>query len=98
MAAGSAPEERAPDAIAADAAQAAPPRYYEWAKLMRRAFDIDVLACPRCGGRLRLLGLIEDPHAVRAILESLTISADLADRAPPEIAMRAELTVGGASR
>ncbi len=22
---------------------------------MRRAFDIDVLVCPRCGGRLRLL-------------------------------------------
>jgi len=30
---------------------------------MRRAFDIDVLACPRCGGRLRLLGTIEDPAA-----------------------------------
>jgi hypothetical protein len=25
-------------------------RYWAWADLMRRAFDIDVLACPRCGG------------------------------------------------
>jgi len=30
-----------------------------WADLMRRAFDEDVLACPRCGGRLRLLALLE---------------------------------------
>ena len=26
---------------------------------MRHAFDIDVLACPRCGGRLRLVATIE---------------------------------------
>jgi hypothetical protein len=30
-------------------------RHWAWADLMRRAFDIDVLACPRCGGRLRLI-------------------------------------------
>jgi hypothetical protein len=34
---------------------------------MRRAFDIDVLACPRCGGRLRLIAAVEDPEAIRAI-------------------------------
>jgi len=26
-----------------------------WATLMRRTFAIDTLACPACGGRLRLL-------------------------------------------
>lgn len=31
-------------------------------------FDIDVLACQRCGGRLRLIALVEDPAAIRAIL------------------------------
>ncbi len=30
-----------------------------WAALMARTFGIDVLACPRCGGRLRLIALIE---------------------------------------
>ncbi len=34
-----------------DAPLATPPRHWAWANLMRRAFDIDVLACPRCGGR-----------------------------------------------
>ena len=52
-------------------------RHWAWANLMRRAFDIDVLACPRCGGRLRLLGTIEDPVAIRAILDSLAVSAAL---------------------
>jgi hypothetical protein len=35
---------------------------------MRRAFAIDVLACPRCGGRLRMVGAVEDPVAIREIL------------------------------
>ena len=30
------------------------PRAWTWAALMHRAFAIDVLACPDCGGRLRL--------------------------------------------
>jgi hypothetical protein len=35
---------------------------------MRRAFAIDVLACPRCGGRLRVIATVEDLVAVRQIL------------------------------
>ena len=50
---------------------------------MRRAFDIDVLACPRCGGRLRLIATVEDPDAVSAILAALAESRALAERAPP---------------
>ena len=29
-----------------------------WADLMRRSLGLDVLACPRCGGRLRLIALM----------------------------------------
>jgi hypothetical protein len=53
---------------------------------MRRAFDLDVLACPRCGGRLRLLGTIEDPVAIRAILDNLAVSSSALDRPPPAAA------------
>jgi hypothetical protein len=49
----------------------APPRYWAWADLMRRAFDVDVLACPRCGGRMRLIATIEDPRVIRRILAHL---------------------------
>jgi uncharacterized protein YbaR (Trm112 family) len=50
---------------------------------MRRAFDIDVLACPRCGGRLRLIATVEDPDGIRAILAAVAGSGNLAERAPP---------------
>jgi hypothetical protein len=33
---------------------------------MRRTFDIDVLACPRRAGRLRLIATVEDPDAIFA--------------------------------
>ena len=59
------------------------PRHWEWAHLMRRAFNIDVLACPQCGGRLRVIATVEDPGATRAILAALARSRERADRAPP---------------
>jgi hypothetical protein len=53
---------------------------------MRRAFDIDVLARPRGGARLRLVATIEDPDAIRAILAALGLSGQRLDRAPPLVA------------
>lgn len=41
-----------------------------------RKFEIDVLACPGCGGRLRLLATIEDPTVARNILAHLGISTE----------------------
>jgi Putative transposase len=39
-----------------------------WAGLMHRAFAIDVLTCPHCGGRLRLIATLHDPAVIRKIL------------------------------
>jgi hypothetical protein len=50
---------------------------------MRRAFDLDVEACPTCGGRLRLIATIVDPRTIRALLLSFGVRAEVADRAPP---------------
>jgi hypothetical protein len=48
----------------------------DWATLLRRSFDVDVLACAQCGGRLRLLGEVTDAAAVRVVLESLRLPTD----------------------
>ena len=61
-----------------DSAAAPGSRHWAWADRMRRAFDIDVLACSRCGGRLRLMGTVEDPDAIRAILAAVAVSRELA--------------------
>jgi len=55
---GSPPVSPASDGVAANAAPRSPPgyrrpTYFSWADLLRRTFEIDVLACPDCGGKLR---------------------------------------------
>jgi hypothetical protein len=62
----------------------APPtaRRYRWAELLRRTFDIDVLACPRCGGRLVLIALIEQPEVIARILGHLGLPSELPRPAP----------------
>jgi Putative transposase/Transposase zinc-binding domain len=58
------------------------PRYRSWAELMRRAFDTDVLACPKCGGRMVLLATIEDPVVISRILTHLGLSHENGDPLP----------------
>jgi hypothetical protein len=48
----------------------------DWATLLRRTWDIDVLACAKCGGRLRVLGCITDPELARALLERLAMPTE----------------------
>ena len=54
---------------------------------MRRTFGFDVLACPRCGGRLRLIALIEQASVIQRILRHLGLPAEIPEprpaRAPP---------------
>jgi len=47
------------------------PRAWNWAALMHRAFAVDVLACPHCGGRLRLIATLHDPVVIRKLLAHL---------------------------
>ncbi len=57
------------------------PRYYRWAELLRRVFLVDVLTCPHCQGRRRLLAAIFDPDSIARILTSLALPTE-----PPAIA------------
>jgi hypothetical protein len=73
--AGGHPVPRSTDAPAAS--PPAPPsrRAIAWADLLRRIFEIDVLACA-CGGRLRFIATIEDPPVVQRILRHLGLPTD----------------------
>ena len=54
---------------------------------MRRTFGFDVLACPRCGGRLRLIALIEEAAVIDRMLRHLGLPTETPAprpaRAPP---------------
>ena len=56
---------------------------------MGRTFGIDVLACPRCSGRFRLIALIEEASVIERILRHLHLPTEVATprpgRAPPPI-------------
>ena len=47
-----------------------------WAELLRRAFAVDVLTCPHCGGPSRLIAQLTDPVVVREILAHLGLPTE----------------------
>jgi hypothetical protein len=59
------------------------PRYWMWAALMRRAFDLAVLRCPRCAGRMQLIATIEDPAIIQRILAHLGLPGTREGPQPP---------------
>ena len=67
----------------------AKPRDWKWADLMRPVFDLDVLACPPCGGRMSVIATIEAADVLRKILGHLRLptdpSAPMPARPPPSL-------------
>ena len=57
------------------------PRRLAWAELLRRVLAVDVLKCPRCRGRMRLIAAIRPPDVTQSILDCL----ELPSRSPPTI-------------
>ena len=57
-------------------------RYRPWAERMKRTFSLDVLACPSCGGRLRLVALVTDPQSTRRFLRGLGEPTEAPARQP----------------
>lgn len=50
--------------------------------MLRRTFELDILACPDCGGRLRLVATIEERAVIEKILAHLGLPVDLPSAAP----------------
>ena len=48
----------------------------------RRAFEADVLSCPRCGGRMTVLATIDDPAVIHRILTHLGLSTEVGEAVP----------------
>ncbi len=48
----------------------------DWATLLRRSFSVDVLECPKCHGRLRMIADITEREPARRILAHLGLPTD----------------------
>ncbi len=96
-----APGTDAPETAAAsgDRAASAGGRNRSWATLMQRTFGLDVLACPRCGGRLRLIALIEQAAVIARLLGHLGLATEVPEprpaRSPPDDTWSDESTLVG---
>jgi len=58
-------------------------RYWPWADLMARSFEVDVTVCPKCNGRLKLVALVQEPKNVARLLRGLGEPTEAPARAPP---------------
>jgi hypothetical protein len=60
----------------------------DWASLLKRVYDIDVFECP-CGGRMRIISVIEEPTVIKKILDHLHLPTELPTihpaRTPPQM-------------
>jgi len=58
-----------------------------WAELLARTFAVDVLACPTCQGRMKLLALVKNPAIIARTLgaagEATEVPQRSPDRGPP---------------
>jgi hypothetical protein len=50
---------------------------------MKRTWGFNVLSCPRCERRMRVIATIIDPVVVPQILEHLSVRSSPLPRAPP---------------
>jgi hypothetical protein len=95
-------KEASPDLDAAatqtprDSGLAARSRRKSWAQLLAHVFEIDILACERCGGRMKIIAAIRNRESLVAILQTLGLPTDpptpASARAPPQPSLFAAST------
>ena len=62
-----------------------------WAKMIRKVYEVDPLACPECASQMRVIALIEDPAVIKRILSWLGLWDPPQPRGPSPPGERASL-------
>ena len=57
-------------------------RRQQWAVLLKKVRDIDALKCPKCGGDMKVVSIIEQPSVIKRILKHLDLREN--PRPPPQ--------------
>ncbi len=57
-----------------------------WAMLIKRVYEIDPMACPQCGGEMKIISFIDPPQneVIEKILRHCGLWKALAPRGPPD--------------
>lgn len=54
-----------------------------WARLIRKIYEVDPLTCPKCQGRMRITAFIQDNEVIKKILKHLGLW-EIKPRPPPK--------------
>ena len=57
-------------------------KYIPWRQLMRRGLNLDVETCPRCGGKMKLIALVQDAENIARYLRHLGLPTEVPPMAP----------------
>jgi hypothetical protein len=56
-----------------------------WARFIRKVYEVDPLLCPDCGGTMRVIAFIEDRTVIRHIIKHVRLWEEPEPRPPPII-------------
>ena len=62
-----------------------PTRAQRWAELLARVFGLDMEKCEDCGGPIKIVSAILEPHAIKSILNHLRLPDKPPGLAPSRI-------------
>ncbi len=83
-------EERPPGRREEVAARRPKRRRTDWATLLKRSMGLDPLSCPRCGGRMGMVGLFEEEPEIRRALLAMGLPQDPPQASPARPPPQAE--------
>ncbi len=69
--------------VAAEARKPKRAGYRPWAELLARTFAVDVLECPTCKGRMKLIALVKKPESIARFLAGIGEPSCVPERSPP---------------
>jgi len=71
--------------------------YKGWAEMIRRAYEVNPLCCPSCGGQMKIISFIEEPKIIDRIIAHLKLTFE-AERPPPPHIVHQELLMAAEER
>jgi hypothetical protein len=59
----------------------------QWRECIKKVWEVDPLACPKCGNEMKIISFITKAEVIRKILEHLGVWEEKApvERAPPDL-------------
>ena len=57
---------------------------WQWAELIKRAFEVDPLIFDRCGAEMKIINVILDPEVIDTILRHVRRTKKSEARGPPQ--------------